>query len=93
MTLSQEDVVKIVTKTLKAAGKTCGQLLADHSAYGSAITAGEQHPSTRRHYIIVLATNDMADRLSEWLTQEGRERMRVARDAGLSVTHIEPGKP
>jgi hypothetical protein len=69
-----------VTRIITNAARTPGRLIADINELGVLLAAGEHNPQdTSRRWYVVLATNDVANHLEQFVEEQAK--MRQAADA------------
>ena len=74
---------RLIGALLSKVGDIVGERLADETPHGCIVASGKRNPATGRRYVIVIATNDAANHLSEFVEEQQEMREAALREAGI----------
>lgn len=80
-----------VREILRGVGDMLGRELAEYTEYGSLLGLGENSLCKTRKWALVLATNDAADHLLDWVDDQKKMRLEAAKKADLDIATFSDG--
>lgn len=80
-----------VREILRGVGDMLGRELAEYTEYGSLLGLGEHSMCKTRKWALVLATNDAADHLLDWVDEQKKMRLEAAKKADLDIATFSDG--